>query len=211
MKFEPSEYSDDNYGWASAFPLSALTVSDTARRKGLSNQPDTDAHNWNIGLLSDFLAKIPFPFRVNSGYRSYAVNTAVGGARSSQHMNGLAADISPLTMSNKDLAAWFYKYRADFPELDQVIWYNDTSHVHIGICPQGGTGCKRRGEFLRAQKEGSHYYPWAPSASELAKQAALFAANRPLHTGLAAVGLYVAASAAVSIVVLAALWRYKRG
>jgi hypothetical protein len=231
MKFQPSEHSFGafqqfsrvpyyptapyygDYGWASAFPLTALTVSSTATARGLSNMPATSQHESNLSRLSDFLAKIPFPIQINSGYRSPTVNAAVGGSSSSQHMNGLAADIRPLTMSNKELAQWFYEYRKDFPELDQVIWYHDTSHVHVGICPSGGKGCPRsyaRGEFLSARKEGSVYTPWAPTATEQAKMAAIFAKNRPVQTGLAVIGLYVAASAAVAGVTLALLWRYTR-
>jgi hypothetical protein len=228
MTFQPSQYSNDDndsYGWASAFPLSALTVTNAAPQS--QNQPDTAAQEANLSLLSDFLAKIPFKFRINSGYRSYYVNTKVGGVSSSQHMNGLGLDITPIGMSNQDLAAWFYQYQADFPELDQVIVYTDTSHVHLGICPPGATGCSssrwesggnvkrhlsghlKAPEFLKGAKKGRKY-PWAPTAAEQARQAALFAANRPLHTGLALFGIYIAASAAVSLVVLAALWRYTR-
>lgn len=36
------------------------------------------------------------PIRVVSGYRTLAHNTAVGGARASQHMEGRAADIVPM-------------------------------------------------------------------------------------------------------------------
>ena len=185
--FQPSEHS---YGWASGFPLSALTV--TSQKA--SNRPATSQHESNLSLLSDFLAKLPFSFRVNSGYRSPEVNALVGGATSSQHMNGLATDITPSGLNNEQLATWFYNYRDKFPELDQVIWYTDTHHVHIGICPPGGAGCKRRAEFLKAQKEGSNYQPWAPTPTELAKQAALFAAHRPLGVAAGVVGIWIGTS-----------------
>lgn len=207
MKFRPSEFSDpSNYGWASVYPMNKLTVSQTAARLGLPNVPATADHERNLSRLSDFLAKIPFDLTVTSGYRAPNVNAAVGGAQTSQHMNGLAADIVPLKMTNRELAQWFYEYRSDFPELDQVIWYHDTNHVHVGICPSGATGCvgrAPRGEFLSAQKEGSSYYPWAPTAAEQAKMAALFAANRPLTT---AFGVWLAAITVSSVVGLAVVW-----
>ena len=131
---------NETYGWASAYPLDALTVSETAKRKGLSNHPDTADQEANLSLLSDFFARIPFPFVLSSAYRSYVVNTAVGGAKTSQHMNGLGADIVPTSISNKELAEWFYNYKDDFPELDQIIWYHDTNHLHVGICPSKATG-----------------------------------------------------------------------
>lgn len=186
--FRPSR----GYGWAATYPLSSLTV--TSQRA--DNTPTT-SHNSNLSLLSDFLAKIPYKLRVNSGYRSLAVNTLVGGATTSQHMNGLAVDLTPSGLTNAELATWLYKNKASFPELDQVIWYSDTSHVHVGICPTGGTGCSRRGEFLTSSKEGGYYRPWAPTTAELAKQAALFIANRPLATAgwLGVIGLVAVAGA----------------
>lgn len=204
LGFQPSEYS---YGWASGFPLASLTV--TSQRA--SNRPATTQHESNLSLLSDFLAKLPFKFRVNSGYRSPAVNALVGGATSSQHMNGLATDISPIGLTNEQLAMWFYKYKADFPELDQVIWYTDTTHVHVGICPQGGTDCQRRGEFLKADKEGGYYRPWAPSYAELVKQAALFASHRPLGVaaGLFALWLGTGVIALLGVAGFFAVKKYK--
>tara|TARA_Y100000310_G_scaffold287189_1_gene311919 strand:+ start:839 stop:1519 length:681 start_codon:yes stop_codon:yes gene_type:complete len=186
MRFQPSEHSYGDYGWSSSYPLSKLTVSATASRKGLSNQPTSSAHKANLSRLSDFLGDLPFKLTVTSAYRSPEVNAAVGGSSSSQHPNGLAVDFVPEGgVSNKDVAAWFYENRARFPELDQVIWYTDTTHIHIGICPSGASNCPRweaRGEFLQATKEGGVYIPWAPTAAETAKMAALYAYHRPLQT-----------------------------
>ena len=202
-----------NYGWASQFPLSELTVSGTADREGLSNAPDTAQQEANLSLLSDFLARIPFPFTLTSAYRSYVVNTAVGGSRTSQHMNGLAVDLVPTSINNKELAEWFYNYKDDFPDLDQIIWYHDTNHLHIGICPKNAQGCVKsypRGEFFSAQKEGSVYVPWAPSAIELAKQAALFAAHRPLKVGGAIAALWTIAAVGVAVTTLGVVWALRK-
>lgn len=160
------------YGWSSDYPLSALTVSATAARRGLDNRPAFDAHLRNLSILSDFLGRLPFRGTVTSGYRSPAVNAAVGGSATSQHPNGLAVDIVPSGMTNRDAAGLLHENRHAFPELDQVIWYSDTNHVHIGVCPPGGVGCVSstpRGLFLQAQKEGASYATWAP---EIAVQAA---------------------------------------
>ncbi|MFM6158111.1 MAG: D-Ala-D-Ala carboxypeptidase family metallohydrolase, partial [Sphaerospermopsis kisseleviana] len=43
------------------------------------------------------------PLRINSGYRPPAINRAVGGARASQHIHGLALDISPINGSMQKL------------------------------------------------------------------------------------------------------------
>lgn len=164
---------DDNYGWSISYPMASLTT--TSQR--LPNQPTSDAHIKNLGRVSDFLAKLPFFVKVNSGYRSPAVNAAVGGSATGQHPNGLAADIEVSALkgqpwaagvNNKDLATYFWYYRDKLPELDQVIWYTAKSHVHVGICPSGATGCPPNapdGEFL-VNQSGS-YSSWAPSTADM--------------------------------------------
>jgi hypothetical protein len=190
VSFKPSPHSYPNrseYGWVQAYPQSALTVSGAANSRGISNQPTSAQHKANLSLLSDFLAKIPFPVRVTSAYRSPEVNAAVGGSSSSQHPNGLGVDISPTTISNRDLATWFYKNINSFPELDQAIFYTQDSHIHLGICPPGATGCVNgapRHDFRWATGEGGTYLPWGPTPAEMAKQALNLAVRNPLKIGL---------------------------
>ena len=47
--------------------------------------------------------------RINSGYRSPALNKAVGGSKTSQHCNGQAADFESSKISNPNLAKWIEK------------------------------------------------------------------------------------------------------
>lgn len=191
------------YGWSSKYPLEALTRSATAEARGIDNTPPRGAVRDNLSMLSDTLAQIPFDLRVNSGYRSPAANAAVGGAGKSQHMDGAAADVSPLTLTNHDLAVWLFNYRQQLRDLDQVIWYTDTSHVHISV------GGKRRKEFYRGSKEGGMYYPWGPTTSDQARMAGTIAANRPLQT---AFSVWLAVSIVGALAVGGALvWRRYRG
>ena len=159
----------DNYGWSIAYPMSALTT--TSQR--LPNQPTADVHEANLGLLSDFLASLPFFVKVNSGFRTPQVNTAVGGVGSSQHMNGLGVDLAVPTpgITNKDLATYFWYYRDKLPYLDQVIWYTNKGHTHVGICPPASTGCLSdvpRGQFKVLPAGGD----WTPSEADLASYGA---------------------------------------
>ena len=192
------------YGWSSNFPLSVLTASATARDKGIANQPDSPQVKKNLSLLSNFLGKIPFKFRLTSAYRNTSLNNAIkGSSRSSQHLQGLAVDLVPDPggpVNNRQLADWFYEFRGKFPELDQVIWYRDSSHLHIGICPNRATGCARskpRGEFGESSKEGGWVVPYATSPLARAQQALLFAKNRPLKTGVALGTITVIAYSAI--------------
>ena len=80
------------------FSIDELCASSTARQRNIPNVP-SDLSVRNLILLVDNILD-PLreaygkPIRVNSGYRSIALNKAVGGASSSQHMTGQAADIT---------------------------------------------------------------------------------------------------------------------
>lgn len=64
------------------------------------------------------------PLQINSGYRSLAVNTAVGGSVDSQHMTGDAADLRPVVYPDSEewvqLLARLYVSSIPF---DQAIFY----------------------------------------------------------------------------------------
>jgi zinc D-Ala-D-Ala carboxypeptidase len=71
-------------------------------------------------LCSEVLEKVRAHFgavTVNSGYRSPAVNKAVGSSSSSQHAKGEAADIEVVGVPNAILAAWI----RDNLRFDQLI------------------------------------------------------------------------------------------
>lgn len=188
MGFSPSQYSnhpygcvcgcgtapppygdvDIGYGWSAAYPINVLIASGTAKAKGLSNVPDPISA-MNLSKVSDLLARLPFRFASSiSGYRSPEVNSAVGGAKKSAHMEGRAADVHPEDASNRQVAAWLYANRESFPELDQVIWYQDTGHVHIGIGGSRRAYNNLSNGFMMGRKEGSDYENWTPTAQDLA-------------------------------------------
>lgn len=207
----------DDYGWSLLYPQTRLTTT----RHPMANQPTDPRHKENLSRLSDFLGELPFAVTINSAFRSPAVNSAVDGSSTSQHMNGLGADIKPLTpvgisADNKDLATYFWHYRDKIPELDQVIWYTGKSHVHLGICPKNGTGCppgarpgQGRHEFL-VNDHGSTR-SWAPSAADQSTIGARFliALGPPRNwkkTALIATGV----TAGILLVGAGLLWWYTR-
>lgn len=84
------------------FTLAELTRSSTAERLGLSNEatPEIVEALFSVAAMLEnvrehlsSVAGKPIPIIVTSGYRSPAVNKAVGGVASSDHARGLAADI----------------------------------------------------------------------------------------------------------------------
>ncbi|MEC5213333.1 zinc D-Ala-D-Ala carboxypeptidase [Polaromonas sp. CG_9.5] len=78
------------------FSLAELTNSTTAQRLGLDNTPASELVPRLVRtaeMLERIRAELGAPVTVTSGYRSPAVNRAVGGVTSSDHAQGHAADI----------------------------------------------------------------------------------------------------------------------
>ena len=94
------------------FGYQEMIKSSTADRLGISNDA-TREHVINLVYLCNFIlqpVRDEFgPIRINSGYRSPALNKAVGGSKTSQHCNGQAADFESTRISNPDLAKWIEK------------------------------------------------------------------------------------------------------
>jgi hypothetical protein len=84
------------------FTLEEMTVSDIGARKGLDNTPNaTEVANLvrTAALLEQLRSVLKKPIKVNSAFRSKAVNDAVGSKDTSQHRIGCAADIKVTGMS----------------------------------------------------------------------------------------------------------------
>jgi len=79
------------------FSLEQLTYSETAEERGIDNTPPPEIIE-NLKQLAQGLealqALLGAPLEISSGYRCAALNEAVGGSSTSQHMQGLAADIA---------------------------------------------------------------------------------------------------------------------
>lgn len=77
------------------FTLEELAFSSTAQRLGVDNTPTPEiaAHLTTLAQgLEQVRALLGEPMHIDSGYRCPALNTAVGGAKQSAHLEGHAAD-----------------------------------------------------------------------------------------------------------------------
>lgn len=112
--------------------------SKTAIRLGIDNKPGP----YELKCMRELAEAIFEPIRthfgkpiyVSSFFRSKALNIAIGGSKSSQHVSGQAIDIDADVfggMTNKEIFDWVRK-NLDF---DQMIWeYGDDDNpnwVHI--------------------------------------------------------------------------------
>jgi hypothetical protein len=134
--------------------LAEVTRSESAKRKGISNMP-TPEHIENFKKLAENVFQpirdhFGVPIRISSGYRSKALNAAIGGASSSQHCQGEAIDID---MDGSSVTnAQVFNYIKDNLVFDQMIWEFGTDKnpdwVHVSYDSSG----KQRKQILKAVK-----------------------------------------------------------
>lgn len=136
------------------FWLSELTHSDTAVRLGLNNTPDDTI----LKHLTESCQNLWQPMRklldksvsVHCGYRSPAVNKAVGGAKNSAHLYGYAIDFVCPAFGTPHQVAQFLA--TELPKqgikFDQIIM-EFNSWVHIAWKAPDG---RQRGQVLTAKK-----------------------------------------------------------
>lgn len=141
------------------FSLNELCVSSTAARLGISNLP-TAAHRANLAwLASEVLEPLralcgDVPITVTSGYRSAVVNAAIGGSTTSDHMQGLAADVYVSGLDADQVAALLAGPGGASIPFDQVIVERHTGHLHLGAGP------RQRRDFLETS-DGATYTDWS--------------------------------------------------
>lgn len=137
------------------FTLEELTGSNIARQKGLKNEPN-ESQIENLKLLCEYIlepirAKLNIPLFISSGYRSEKVNALAGGSKTSQHLQGSAADIQIFdkTKTNTDLFNIIVSMvKNNEIQIGQVIWeFGETepNWVHVSLPTS-----RHRNEILRA-------------------------------------------------------------
>jgi hypothetical protein len=145
--------------------LAEVTRSDTAKRKGISNEP-TAEHLENMKTIAvDVFDKVReyfgVPIFVSSGYRSAALNKAIGGSATSDHNLGRALDLDQDGHGNGVTNADVFNYIKNNLEFDQLIWEFGTDKnpdwVHVGY----RKGANRK-QILKAIREGgkTKYVPY---------------------------------------------------
>ena len=120
------------------FTLDEFTRSQTAIRRGIDNhiEPDSTLHSNLVALCRQLLQPIRDglgPVHITSGYRSPELNRAIGGSKTSQHCDGLAADIVVSGYSPFEVCEWVVSHNLPY---DQLI-HEFGRWVHLSIAAQG--------------------------------------------------------------------------
>lgn len=115
------------------FSLAELTATNT----GIDNTPPQEIINNLLSLTEKVLQPLREqygkPITINSGYRSKGVNSRVGGASTSQHITGQAADI---TAGSKEENSRLFTLLKTM-EFDQLIDEKNMSWIHISYKKEG--------------------------------------------------------------------------
>ena len=128
------------------FYLEEFTISQVAERNSYRNEPN-EKQIENLKLLCTNVLQplreiIGVPVFINSGFRSFDVNAAVGGKFNSQHLEGKAADIIVPSMNLVDV----FNIILQKLSFDQLI-YEFGKWIHVSW-----NGEKNRNEVLLSKK-----------------------------------------------------------
>lgn len=134
------------------FHLDEFTTSQTAQRQGIDNTPPADVleklkHTASqMELVRAFLGK---PVLISSGYRSPALNKAVGGSNTSQHTKGEAVDFtSPGFGSPRQIMDAIVKSGINYDQI--ALEYNRWIHISFST--------KNRKQALIIDKAGTRVF-----------------------------------------------------
>ena len=138
--------------------LGEFTLSQTAKREGIDNTPN-EKHLEAAKLLAENIFQpirdhFATPIFISSGYRSDALNEAIGGSKTSQHSKGEALDIDMDHRKGPENEEIFHYIRENLP-FDQLIWEFGTDErpdwVHVSYNSDG----EQRGQILTAKRNSS--------------------------------------------------------
>jgi zinc D-Ala-D-Ala carboxypeptidase len=117
------------------FTMEEFIVSQTASRMGIDNTPNSARVRGNLTRTAQLMERIRdalgHPIIVTSGYRSPALNRAVGGVATSAHVEGLACDfICPQFGTPLEVCQGLETY-VEALGIDQLIY--EHTWIHVGL------------------------------------------------------------------------------
>lgn len=117
------------------FSLAEMVRSQTAARKGISNVPGEQETENLRGLCSNILQPLRDhlgqPIRINSGFRCFELNAAIGGSNRSQHIEGKASDIDVPGMNPLAVAQTIIDLELPFDQL--IHEFREWVHVSYDV------------------------------------------------------------------------------
>ena len=135
------------------FTLQELIKSDTAIRKGIDNNPNSDQVEKLKALCENVLQPVRDHFgrvKVTSGFRSPELCVAIGSSINSQHSKAEACDFEVLGVDNAEVADWV---RMNC-ETDQLILeYYTPGEPNSGWIHASWVPFQPRAQYMRAYRD----------------------------------------------------------
>jgi uncharacterized protein YcbK (DUF882 family) len=119
------------------FTLKEMLRSDTANRLKIVEQytPSQavieNLRKLAVNILQPLRNHLKKPIRVTSGFRCRRLNSMIGGARKSQHIEGKAADIEVDGMTNQELMKIIIDLKLPFDQL--INEFEPDGWIHISF------------------------------------------------------------------------------
>ena len=144
------------------FSLHEFTRSQTATRHNIENVPSKQVienlKSLCLGVLQPVRDYFMRPMIISSGFRCAELNIKIGGSITSQHVQGQAADIEVLEVSNLEVSNWIHTNLS----YDQLIleFHNPDEDPHSGWVHVSFNSKNNRHEYKEAYKnaEGKTRY-----------------------------------------------------
>ena len=135
--------------------LAEVTKSQTATRLGIDNTPKIEHLKALRAVANNIFQNVRehfnVPIAVTSGYRSEALNEAIGGSKSSQHSKGEALDLDADVFGGIENSHIFHYIEMSLV-FDQLIWeFGDEENPAWVHCSYKANG-ENRMEVLMASK-----------------------------------------------------------
>jgi zinc D-Ala-D-Ala carboxypeptidase len=138
--------------------IAEFSKSDTAKRKGINNTPKgvhlEAAKELAQNIFQPIRKHFTTPIFISSGYRSEALNKAIGGSKTSQHCKGEAMDIDMDGRGGPTNTEIFHYIRENLP-FDQLIWEFGTNEKPDWVHVSYKKGGPQRGQILTAKRNSA--------------------------------------------------------
>ncbi len=155
--------------------LKEVTRSNTATRKGIDNTPNDEQlariETLAVNVFDQLRAWVGGPVKINSGFRSEALNKAIGGSKTSQHCanNGAAFDIDD-TFGHKTNAEMFDYIKNNLVFDQLILEFVDKNKQPLWIHVSYVSTEKNRNQILIARKDKNNKTFYSNYTEQLFKE-----------------------------------------
>jgi hypothetical protein len=138
------------------FQLDEFLISQTAERQGIDMTPPNfvieNLRQLTFHFLQPLRDIIGSPIRVTSGYRPLELNIAIGGSKTSQHMEGKAVDFQVPGMTPLEVCQIVFDNDLPFDQLIREF----RSWVHASYAGEGNRMAKLTAELVDGKTQYTH-------------------------------------------------------